>query len=71
MFRTQDVAKRRKYPLRKTKFDLIGVYKGERFINIDSQIPNKVVEEALKLKKLMLYQGFIYWKEKKNLEVLI
>ncbi|MBC2399933.1 DNA/RNA nuclease SfsA [Clostridium tetanomorphum] len=34
-------------PLRKTKYDLIGGYKGERFINIDSQIPNKVVEEAL------------------------
>ncbi|WP_315121869.1 DNA/RNA nuclease SfsA [uncultured Clostridium sp.] len=35
-------------PLRKTKYDLIGGYKGEKFINIDSQIPNKVVEEALK-----------------------
>lgn len=34
-------------PLRKTKYDLIGGYKGERFINIDSQVPNKVVEEAL------------------------
>lgn len=34
-------------PLRKTKYDLIGAYKGQRFINIDSQIPNKVVEEAL------------------------
>lgn len=39
-------------PSRKTKFDLIGGYKGERFINIDSQIPNKVVEEALKLRKI-------------------
>ena len=39
-------------PSRKTKFDLIGVYKGERFINIDSQIPNSVVEEALKLKNI-------------------
>ena len=34
-------------PLRKTKYDLIGAYKRQRFINIDSQIPNKVVEEAL------------------------
>lgn len=33
--------------LRKTKFDLISVYKGERLINMDSQVPNKVVYEAL------------------------
>ena len=30
---------------RKTKYDLIGVYKGERLINIDSQVPNKVFHE--------------------------
>lgn len=36
-------------PTRKTRYDLIGGYKNEKFINIDSQIPNKVVEEALKL----------------------
>ncbi len=30
---------------RKTKFDLLGVYKGERLVNIDSQIPNKVFHE--------------------------
>ena len=39
-------------PTRKTKYDLIAGYKGERLINIDSQIPNKVVYEALKLKKI-------------------
>lgn len=33
--------------LRKTKYDLISVYKGERLINMDSQVPNKVVYEAL------------------------
>jgi sugar fermentation stimulation protein A len=32
-------------PKRKTKFSLIGVIKGERLINIDSQIPNKAVQE--------------------------
>lgn len=32
-------------PKRKTKFSLIGVIKGERIINIDSQIPNKAVHE--------------------------
>jgi len=34
-------------PLRKTAFSLIAAYKGEALINIDSQIPNRVVEEAL------------------------
>ena len=34
--------------LRKTKYDLIAVYKGDKLINIDSQAPNKVVYEYLK-----------------------
>lgn len=33
---------------RKTKYSLVAVYKGERIINMDSQIPNYVAEEALK-----------------------
>lgn len=36
-------------PTRKTRYDLIAGYKGDKLINIDSHIPNKVVEEALKL----------------------
>lgn len=32
-------------PARKTKWDLIAVEKGKRMINMDSQIPNKVVQE--------------------------
>ena len=32
-------------PSRKTRYDLIGVVKGERMINMDSQIPNKVFRE--------------------------
>jgi sugar fermentation stimulation protein A len=32
---------------RKTKYDLIGVYKEERLINIDSQAPNKIFNEWL------------------------
>lgn len=32
-------------PKRKTKFSLIGVVKDERLINMDSQVPNKVVHE--------------------------
>ncbi len=34
-----------KNPLRKTKYDLIAVYKGKRLINIDSLAPNKVFGE--------------------------
>ena len=34
-------------PNRKTQYDLIAVQKGNRLINMDSQIPNKVVEEWL------------------------
>ena len=34
-------------PKRKTKYSLVSVYKGEELINIDSQAPNKIVEEAL------------------------
>jgi len=30
---------------RKTKYDLIGVMKGERMVNMDSQVPNKVFQE--------------------------
>lgn len=33
---------------RKTKYDLISVYKDERLINMDSQVPNKVFAEWLK-----------------------
>ena len=32
-------------PERKTKWDLIGVRKGNRLINMDSQVTNKVVQE--------------------------
>ncbi|MBQ2675888.1 MAG: DNA/RNA nuclease SfsA [Clostridia bacterium] len=33
---------------RKTKYDLISVYKGERLVNMDSQAPNKVFYEWVK-----------------------
>lgn len=33
---------------RKTKYDLISVYKGDRLINMDSQVPNKVFYEWVK-----------------------
>ncbi|MDE7424359.1 MAG: DNA/RNA nuclease SfsA [Lachnospiraceae bacterium] len=34
-------------PKRKTKYDLVAIYKGDRLINMDSQAPNKVVQEYL------------------------
>ena len=39
-------------PTRKTLYDLIAGYKNNKIINIDSQIPNRVVDEALKSKKI-------------------
>ncbi len=39
-------------PNRKTKYDLIAGYKNNNLINIDSQVPNAVVQEALKNKKI-------------------
>lgn len=42
-------------PDRKTKYDLIGVYKEKLgWVNIDSQAPNKVVKEWLELKNYTL-----------------
>ena len=37
---------------RKTKYDLIAAYKNEKIINIDSMLPNKIVEEALIKKRI-------------------
>lgn len=39
-------------PNRKTKYSLVSAYKGDILINIDSQIPNAVVFEALKEGKI-------------------
>lgn len=49
-------------PNRKTPYSLIAVYKGNELINIDSQAPNKVVEEALlngKIEKLRKYNNVL------------
>lgn len=39
-------------PSRKTKYSLLGAYKKDKIIHIDSQEPNKVVEEALSLQRI-------------------
>lgn len=41
-------------PNRQTKYSLISVMKGDRLINMDSQVTNKMVYEALKDKSLTL-----------------
>lgn len=43
-----------KNPNRKTKYDLISVYKGEKLINIDSQAPNKVIRKWLENKNKVI-----------------
>ncbi|HSP48290.1 MAG TPA: DNA/RNA nuclease SfsA [Clostridiaceae bacterium] len=43
---------------RKTRFSLIAGYKGDMLINIDSQIPNHVVEEALLMGKIPELLGY-------------
>ncbi|MBQ9932177.1 MAG: DNA/RNA nuclease SfsA [Firmicutes bacterium] len=35
-------------PHRKTKYDLVSVYKGDRLVNMDSQAPNKIFGEWLR-----------------------
>lgn len=40
-------------PGRKTKYDLIAVYKGGMLVNMDSQIPNAVVEEWIQKGNLL------------------
>jgi sugar fermentation stimulation protein A len=45
-------------PSRKTKFSLIAGYKGDKLINIDSQVPNHVVEEALALGLIEELKGY-------------
>lgn len=40
-------------PNRKTKYSIIAVYKGNVLINMDSQVPNGVVTEALRCGKIL------------------
>ncbi len=46
-------------PARSTAYDLIAVEKGERIVNIDSQAPNKAVEEWLLTKQLFPGLSFV------------
>lgn len=45
---TEIVLEESNNPNRKTKYSLIGIYKGKELVNIDSQAPNAAVFEAVK-----------------------
>ncbi|SHI06995.1 DNA/RNA nuclease SfsA [Clostridium grantii] len=49
---TDIILRKEDNPTRKTAYDLIAGYKDGKLINIDSQVPNKVVLEALSNKKI-------------------
>lgn len=53
-------------PTRKTKFDLIAAFKDNILINIDSQIPNKVVNEALINKKVKGLEKYVNIEKEKT-----
>jgi len=70
-------------PCRKTQYDLIGVLKGERMINMDSQIPNKVFGEwavksgffgsltLIKAEKTFGSSRFDYYLETENKKIFV
>lgn len=46
-------------PNRKTKFSLISIYKGDMLVNLDSQVPNKVIYDALASGELSHFQNLM------------
>jgi sugar fermentation stimulation protein A len=63
---TTVVLREGKNPDRKTKYDLIAGYKEGMLINIDSQVPNAVVEEALINKKVECLKDYNQIKREKT-----
>lgn len=51
---------------RKTKYSLISVYKKNKLVNIDSQVPNKVVYNAIKNKKIQDFNNIIDLQKEKT-----
>lgn len=49
-------------PNRKTKYSLISVWKGDMLVNMDSQVPNAVVFNALKENKIKDLENLTYLK---------
>jgi sugar fermentation stimulation protein A len=48
---------------RKTRYSLIAVWKGDMLVNMDSQIPNKVVLQAIKEKKIYGFEDLTFLKQ--------
>lgn len=53
-------------PNRKTKYSLIAIYKGDKLINIDSQVPNQVVFEAIENGVISGFQNLAHLKREKT-----
>lgn len=49
-------------PSRKTRYSLIAVWKGDMLVNMDSQVPNAVVFEALREGKVKVIENISYLK---------
>ncbi len=55
-------------PNRKTKYSLIAVYKDNMLVNMDSQVPNAVIYEALKSNKIKGLENLAYIKREVTFE---
>lgn len=53
-------------PNRKTKYSLIGIVKDQHMINIDSQVPNAVIEEAIKNNKITGFEALTFIKREQT-----
>lgn len=59
---TKVILEASKNPNRKTAYSLIAAYKGNMLINIDSQVPNRVVFDGIKENKIKFLSGVDYLK---------
>lgn len=53
-------------PNRKTKYSLIAIYKDDKLINIDSQVPNQVIYEAIEDGSIKGFDNLEYLKREKT-----
>lgn len=53
-------------PNRKTKYSLIAIYKDDKLINIDSQVPNQVISEAIEAGQIPGFENLTHLKREKT-----
>jgi len=53
-------------PNRKTKYSLISIYKEDKLINIDSQVPNQVISEAIESHQIDGFENLTYLKREQT-----